>query len=136
MAPQESFLNWLIRSTGLLGLLIPPLAILCFILTVILVFRGKGPLTGVALLFIIPLPVLLGLLALIHGGIQSLQVIFYSSVPPNTSEFGDAISTSLVGPMMGLLLTLPSYLLAMTVMFVRSFPKSPKRYEEISRTTD
>ena len=125
----EPFLSWMIRSTGLFGMLIPPLAIVCFVLTLLIAIRGKGSRAGIALVLIIPLPVLLGFFCLVYAGIQSLQVIFHSTVPPKSSELGDAISTALVAPMMGLLLSLPSYLVGSAAMFVRSLSESSDRIE-------
>ena len=118
---QQSFLVWFISSLGWrYGLLLPLVAAIAFILTVIIVLRGRGPYATAALLLIVPMPLIVGMVGVVDGLMNSLMVIAMSSSSPKPSVFAQGISTSLVTAMVGFLLMFPSYMLAMLGMFARS----------------
>ncbi len=121
--PQESFVGWMIRSTGMVGFLIPFAGLFCFALTLVVVMRCHGPFALAALVFIVPIPFLLGLFGTLYGLVLSLQVIAGSSVMPKPSELSDGIATSLFTPMLGLVFMTPSYLAAILGSVIRSSAK-------------
>lgn len=120
---QESFLGWMIRSTGLIGMLVPVAGFFAFVLALIIVFRGQGPFAIATLVLVVPIPFLLGLLGAVYGMILSLQVIATSSVAPKPSELSDGIATALFTPLLGLVCMAPGYLVAMFGACARSFSK-------------
>lgn len=119
---RESFLMWMIRCMGPIGLLIPVAGLCSFALTLVVVIRGKGPFAFAALVFLVPIPFLLGLFGTIQGMILSL-VIATSTVAPKPSEISDGIATSLFNPMLGLVFMTPSYLAATIGAIFRSCAK-------------
>lgn len=122
--PRESYLGWMIRCMGIVGLLIPVAGLFCFALTLIVVIRGQGPFAFAALALLVPIPFLLGLLGTLQGMILSLQVIAVSSIAPKPSEVSDGITTALFNPLLGLIFMTPSYLVATVGSVVRAFAKS------------
>jgi hypothetical protein len=49
-APAQSFLSWILVALGFkYAILLPASALLGFVLTLVIVARGKGPMAGVAL---------------------------------------------------------------------------------------
>jgi hypothetical protein len=120
---QESFVGWMIRCMGPIGLLIPVAGFLCFVLSLLVVFRGQGPFAFAALVFLVPIPFLLGLFGTVQGLILSLQVIATSSTSVKPSEISDGIATSLFNPMLGLVFMTPSYLVAVIGSMIRSMAK-------------
>jgi hypothetical protein len=118
---QQSYLSWVFHSLGPTYLLLLPLAaLLGFVLTLILILRGRGATLGAALTFCVPAPLLVGFFAAINGAISSYMVIATSSTTPKPSEIAAGISTALVSLLIGLLLMAPSYLLALFGLFARS----------------
>jgi hypothetical protein len=124
---QRSFLSWILTALGYkYTILLPLLGLIGFVLTLIIVIRGKGPMAGVALLLIIPAPLLLGVFAAIEGGIGAYQQIATLQKAPPSGHDAVVISNLLVAPMVGLLLMAPSYILAILGSLVRSFSADPK----------
>ena len=120
---QEAFLGWMIRSTGLIGMLVPVAGFFAFVLALIVVLRGQGPFAIATLVLVVPIPFLLGLLGAVYGMILSLQVIATSSVAPKPSELSDGIATALFTPLLGLVCMAPGYLVAVLGACARSFSK-------------
>jgi hypothetical protein len=118
----QSFLSWVLAALGFkYAILLAVSALVSFVLTVIVVVRGKGAMAGVALLLTIPIPMLIGVFAAIEGGVSSFPVIATlgkESAPGQVAAF--LISTLLVAPMVGMALMAPSYILAILVSFFRS----------------
>jgi hypothetical protein len=112
---------------GLTGLLLFPLSLVCFSLTLFIAVCGRGSNTGTALALLVPIPTVFGFLGFLWGIFSSLSVIAASNVSLNPADVVMGLSESLVTPMLGLLLTLPSYLAAITVLFLRSLRASPCR---------
>jgi hypothetical protein len=57
----QSFLMCLLRSPGMGGLLVALTALIAFVLTLVVVRRGKGTTAAAARVFIVPLPVLVSI---------------------------------------------------------------------------
>jgi len=96
-------------------------ALVAFLLTLIVVVRGRGPMAAAALVFIVPLPLLVGVFGALEGVMSYWSVIAASSTAPKPSELAAGIAMALVAPMAGMLLMAPSYALALLGSLVRSF---------------
>lgn len=101
-------------------ILLPLTGLLCFVLALIVVFRGKGPMAAASLILIVHIPLLIGVFAAIQGSIASYTVVAMGSATPKPSEVAAGISTALVAPMVGMLLMIPGYATAALGSFVRS----------------
>jgi hypothetical protein len=120
--PQQSYLGWVLRALGYEYALILSLAALaCLVLTLVVAFRGKGPMAGVALVLIVPVPFLIGVFAGIRHAILALNVIAVGGGPSEVSRLGEAISAALVAPLVGLVMTVPGYGVAAVGSLIRSF---------------
>ena len=102
-------------------ILLPLTALVCFVLALIIVVRGKGPMAAASLILIVHIPLLIGVFAAIQGGIASYTVIAMSAATPKPAEVAAGISTALVAPMVGMILMIPGYATAALGSFVRSF---------------
>jgi hypothetical protein len=121
MPVPQSFLMWVITTLGINTLLLPLCALVSFLLTLLLVLRGKGPLTGIALLFIVPAPLLWGCFAALKASIASFSVLALSDSSPPPSAIVAGVAEALLLPLAGLMTMVPSYLTAVIGLVVRSF---------------
>ncbi len=125
---RMSYLEFLFQALGFrYAVLLPAVGILAFVFVLVLVIRGKGPALTGALLFLVPLPVLVGLFAAVDGMVASFQVIAMSNTAPKPSEYAMGISMSLVSVYLGFLLAVPSYILATCGLIARAFSAKPDR---------
>ncbi|MGH7193206.1 MAG: hypothetical protein ACREJM_06680 [Candidatus Saccharimonadales bacterium] len=125
----ESFLTWVFRALGLkYSVLLPLAALVAFVLTLIVLLRGKGPMAAAALVFFVPMPFFIGLYGGIDGLITTFSVIAACAGQPKLSDLADGASMALAAPMTGMLLMAPAYALAIVGLIVRSLvaPKGPK----------
>ncbi len=125
----QSFLSWILTALGFrYAILLPTAALVGFVLTLVVVVRGKGPMAAAALLLIVPIPFLIGVFAAIEGVILSFRemAMSASATGPPPDLVARAITTSLVAPMVGMALMAPSYILAILGSLVRSFSADPK----------
>jgi len=128
---QQSFVSWIFTALGFkYAILLAVSALVGFVLTLIVITRGKGPMAAVALVLIMPVPLLIGVFAAIEGGISSYRVIATLQKGPAPGQDAAAISTLLVAPMVGMLLMAPSYILAILGSLFRSFSADPKGSSE------
>jgi hypothetical protein len=127
---RHSFLSWIFAALGFkYVILLTVSASLAFVLTLIVVVRGRGPMAGVALMLIIPLPLLIGIFAAIEGGVSSCNEIAVVA-DPAPGRVAEAISIMLVAPMVGMLLMAPTYILAALGSLFRSLSADPKTSSE------
>ncbi|HJT35378.1 MAG TPA: hypothetical protein VJ783_25355 [Pirellulales bacterium] len=128
---RQSFLQWILMALGLkYTLLLPFAAFIAFVLALIVLLRGKGPMAAAALFFIVPMPFLIGIYGAIEGLISIYQVIAAAAAQPKPSELAEGTSMALVAPMVGMLLMIPTYALATVGMTVRSLVASSERPSE------
>ena len=119
---QQSFLSWMFSALGPMYTIVLPLsAVVCFILILILVWRGKTPMAAAALLLAVAAPALIGVFAYMQGTISSYYVIANAGGTPDPSKIAEAVSVSAVAPAVGMFLSIPGYLVALTGAFARSF---------------
>jgi hypothetical protein len=122
---QQSFLNWMITALGYPYVILLPLAgLLSFLLALLIVFRGNGPMACAALILIVHVPLFIGVFAAIQGAIASYTVIAMSATTPKPSDLAIGISTALVAPLVGLLVMIPGYAIAALGALIRSFDAS------------
>lgn len=118
---QQSYLRWMYLALGLeYSLLLPLAGLACFVLALVVVLRGKGPMSAAALILIVHVPLLIGVFAAIQGVISSYTVIAMSESTPKPSELASGISTALFAPLVGMLLMVPGYAAAAIGAVVRS----------------
>lgn len=128
---RQSFLHWIFMALGVkYTLLLPLAAFIAFVLTLIVLLRGKGPMAAAALFFIVPMPFLIGIYGAIEGQIAVYQVIAATAVQPKPSELAEGTSMALVAPMVGMLLMIPAYALAIAGLIVRSLMAGSERLSE------
>lgn len=124
--PQRSFLSWVLQALGYeYALLLPLAALVCLVLTLVVAIRGKGPMAGVALVLIAPVPFLIGLFAGMRHTILALNAIAVGAGPSEVSRLAEAISSALVAPLVGLVMTAPGYGVASVGSLIRSFRTEP-----------
>lgn len=127
---RMSYLEFLFQALGFrYTVLLPAVGLLAFVFVLVLVIRGKGPALTGALLFLVPLPVLLGVFAAIDGMLASFQVIAMSNTAPKPSEYAMGISMSVVSVYLGFLLALPSFVLATCGLVARALFHRPSTVE-------
>jgi hypothetical protein len=120
--PRRSYLMWLFSALGVKYTLFLPLAALvAFVVVGFLIWKGKGPALVGALVFVVPLPVLVGILGVIEGLMAMFQVLAASDTSAPASAIAEGISMSLVSAWVGMFLTIPTYLLATIGLAVRAF---------------
>jgi len=119
--PRQSYIEFIINSLGWRYMFLLPLAALVSLtLILILVVRGKGSAVPAALVLLVPLPILVGILGVVDGMVASFQVIATSDIAPEPSAYAQGICMSLTTFLIGMLLAVPGYLLAIGATFVRS----------------
>ena len=117
---QPSILSWIFTALGFpYALLLPLAGLFCFLLALIVVLRGKGPMAAASLILVVHVPLLIGVFAAIQGGIASYTVIATSAATPKPSDVAAGISTALVAPMVGMLFMLPGYATAALGALIR-----------------
>ncbi len=118
---RQSLVSWMYNALGLqYSLLLSLAGLICFLLALILVLHGKGPMAAAGLILVVHVPLLIGLFAAIQGGIASFTVIASSPTAPSPSKVAVGISTALVAPFVGMLLMVPGYATAVLGAFIRS----------------
>lgn len=127
---RESYAHWLYMALGFKYVLLLSLSsILGFVLSLIVVARGRGPLAGAALVFIVPMPFFIGVYGAVDGMIAMYSLIAASTMQPRPSHLAQGISLSLAAPLIGTLLMAPAYLVATVGLFVRSLAAKPEPAE-------
>ena len=127
---QQTFLSWTLSALGFeYAILLALAAVLSFVLTLFVLVRGRGAMAGVALLLIVPAPLLIGIFLALQVVMNSSFIITVSPVSPRLSEVATAISAAFAPPLVGMLLMAPSYTLAFLGSVLRSFSSDPDRLQ-------
>ena len=114
-------LSWMFSALGAQYTFLLPLAgIISFVLALLLVIRGKGPMAGAAIVLIVHIPFLIGIFAAIQGAINSYSIIALMDSTPMPTAVASGISTALFAPLVGMLVMVPSYAAAALGAFIRS----------------
>ncbi len=118
---QQSYLMWMYSALGIkYALLLPASAASSFVVTLLLVVRGKGAFAAAAIVLVVSLPLLVGIVGALDGTMASFAVISVSSVTPKPSEWARGVSMALVAPWLGFWLMVPTFLLATIGSAVRA----------------
>ena len=120
-AVQQSVLSWAITSLGpVFAPLILGSGVLIFLGACVVVLFQRRPSVIAAYLVFVPLPWLMGILGTCWGGLQTLSAIAMSEVAPKPSELAAGISTSLFSSLVGLVASLPAYLVVAMGLLIRT----------------
>ncbi|MDZ7618205.1 MAG: hypothetical protein U1E05_14460 [Patescibacteria group bacterium] len=118
---RRSLLECMFLSLGpFYGTLLPLSGLLAFVLVLILVVRGKGPMAVAALVFIVHVPFLIGVYGMVQGLVAAFSVLAGSPTGPTPSELAIAFWTALFTPLVGMLVMVPAYLTAVIGTFIRA----------------
>lgn len=119
---RQSYLGWLFNALGLqYAILLPMAGLICFLLALILVLRGKGPMAAAGLILVVHVPLLIGVFAAIQGVSASYAIIAESETTPKPAELAVGTSMALAAPMVGMVLMVPGYAIAALGAIIRSF---------------
>ena len=125
---QQSRLAWLFDALGVQYTVLLLLAgLVGFLIALVVVLRGRGPLASAALLLAVSLPLLVGVFGAFDGAMASVFVIAQSTVAPRPSEIAEGVSTALATPLVGMWLMLPTLLLAVFGSLVRALVDRPAK---------
>ena len=117
---QQSLLSWMVNALGFpYFILIPAAGLLAFLLALLIVFKGNGPMASVALVLVVHVPLLIGVFAALQGGIAAYTVIAMSAATPKPSEVPAGIPAALVAPFVGMLMMAPGYAVAALGALIR-----------------
>ncbi len=117
---QQSMVTWAMMSLGPYGVLLAVAGLVSAVVALTIVLRGKGPLAAVALVLVVPLPLLIGVVGAWHGACSSFGTIGLSGADVKSSEIAAALSDILVRPIAGALLMTPGYVIAAGGAFIRA----------------
>jgi hypothetical protein len=117
---QRSVITSMVSAVGFPYVILLPLAgVVCFLLALIVVLRGKGPMATPALILIVHVPLLIGIFAATQGALASYTLMAASVATPKPADVAQGISTALVAPIVGLMLMVPGYATAAIGAFIR-----------------
>jgi hypothetical protein len=119
-APQP-FVVWLFRALGIrYTVFLPFIALLAFVLAGLALWRFKTPVLTAILVAVVPLPLFYGAMGMIDGMMASWSVVSLSGVSVKNSDLAEGAALSLVTMQVGLILLLPTYLLAVVGLTYRA----------------
>ena len=124
--PNQAEIVTYFELLGPFGIHVVGTALLAFILTVLILWRGKGNFAGVALVLVVFSPLMVGMFAGLHLGSRSLLIVARFAL-----EAGDKLKVSpadhymlaldMISPIStALFLSAPTYLLAMIGAFIKA----------------
>jgi len=117
---QRSLLSWVLNSLGIPCLILLLLTgLVCFVLALIIVVRGRGPMAVAALVLTVHAPILIGLAVSLQSAITSYTLIATSGTAPKPSDVAVGISSALVAPLLGIGMAIPAYATAVIGAFIR-----------------
>jgi hypothetical protein len=126
--PGQSLFGWMFSALGPLYMILLPLAgILSFLLALLVVTRGKGPIAGAALLLVVNVPLFVGIFSAIQGLISSYVVIAQSGATPKPFDVTAAMATALIAPLIAMLFMVPGYLVALVGSLVQALGQPQER---------
>jgi hypothetical protein len=128
---QQSFLGWTISALGVYMLILPVVALLCVVLILLVLIRGKGAMAAATLILVPPIPMLVGIFAAVQGLLTSYTVIAAAG-SPRPADVAVGVSTSLVAPLAAMLLTAPIYAVAVVGALVRSMLPESEHPQKLS----
>jgi len=138
---QQDHLRWVAETLGpTYFVTMMAAAGIALLLTLVVVCCGYGSRAGTALWFLVPLPFWVGIGFMLDRMYATFSAAAIASAEPASADLFTGLSVALVGPIAGLVLMVPSYLLATLGTFARSLfadevrAKPPVLVQETSRT--
>jgi len=121
MNTDASWLSLYYQACGVkFGIALPFFGLLSFVLTCMVLFKVQGRPRGATLACVLALPVFVGLYGMIDGWVVMAEMTLYSTIHPKPSEYALGSFISLYTMLVGLFLSLPSYILATIMLSVRA----------------
>ena len=114
-----SFAAWALSSLGFFGLLIPFFGFAILIGACVVVARCRPPAIAAFLLFV-PLPLMMAVFATAKGMVAAFSVIALSEIELKTSQIAGGLAETALLLIVGMLATIPSYLVIAVGLFVRT----------------
>jgi hypothetical protein len=119
---RESYLVWFYKALGIrYTVLLPGSGLMVFLGALAVIGLARRPAPLAAYMLFVPLPFFIGVFAAVDGMIAAYSVIAYSSTMPKPSEFAAGYSTALVAPLVGMLVTAPTYLIVSAALLFKCF---------------
>jgi len=119
VAPK-SRLMWYVESLGLSGLLVLVTGFAIFVGACLVVMRSHRPAVIAAYLVFLPLPVLIAVIGALKGCVASFSVLALTDVEISASEWYGGTAEMLLGLLIALLVTMPSFLVIAVGLFLRT----------------
>jgi hypothetical protein len=123
---EDPYFVWFIKCLGLFGLLGLLSELAVFIGAVVVVIKVRRPAVIAAYLVFVPMPLLFGLLGTVTSLVSAFAVLSVSNVQLTNAEIMRGVTEALLFTHMGLLGTLPSYLVIAVGLFVRTLSADKK----------
>lgn len=121
VAPQTIW-GWLYNSLGpTFSILIPLAGVVSLVLVVFLLWKGRGPMSAAAICLAIAGPLLVGMIAMLHGIIEFHLILATAVGAPRPAEYAEGYAMAYTAPWVALLASVPAYLVAVVGTAVRSF---------------
>ncbi len=119
-------IHWAIFSTGVsTTAFLASVAIVAFLITIGLLNRGKGSTVGVSVFMAATMPIFVGALIALQGGILAWLDMASAPGGPGPAEFFNAVSSALAPLWLGFWLAVPGYALTFFGTMHRSLSKQP-----------
>jgi hypothetical protein len=116
---RQSYLQWYLSSLGMPTLLlIVGVTLIAMVLVVLLFLRGRGPAVPAAILFVLPLPLIVGLICFLAGTIRYLNELAIADGLPVSY---DLLSYALVAMTQASSCFCPLLMLSLTFLMVLGF---------------
>lgn len=119
--PKQSALSWFVDALGPFYLVVLPLlGLLLLFGGLMVVIASRRPAVIAACLAFVALPLLLGLLGMLQGMVESFTVISTTLTQPRPGDIAAGFSSAMVVPLVSLIVTLPGYLILATGLVFRT----------------
>ncbi len=116
-----SGLDWFFHALGLhFAVVLPLLGVLAFVLAGIAIRKFKAPALTAILVVVVPLPLYYGAVGMVDGIISSMMVISNTDSVIRSTDLAEGGAMSLVSLQVGLILSLPAYILAVIALIYRA----------------
>lgn len=121
MAPQESFLQFVVSSLGVrYSILLTFATVGAFLIVAAMLLRGRGAWAAAATLLAVTLPAFVGVLAFVDGMLSSFLVVARSNATPQPAAWAEGLAMSLVSVNLGMFLTGTLLFIALIGLTVRA----------------
>ena len=117
---EQNFLIWLIQCLGLFGMLAVLVAIALFFGSWIVVFAARRPAVIASYCVFLLLPLLLAVAAALKGLVAAFSVYAMADTDMKQTHIIGLLSEVLVIPLTALMLTIPTFFILATGLFIRT----------------